>query len=431
MLAYALISLALFLKHGFFSIKSFALLVGGLILLFSPEPAELPGRKAVLATCLLFIALHYFEWTRLIFETPYFMQLLRKSDFELEASAMVFFFTLNTLLLYSFYQAFREPSFKGLSFNTLSICLVLLALATALTLFSPPPIEIYDFLMGSGKILLKGRNPYQAHYPNIYYSTSYAELFRNPYYARPTFDVFGYLPGLFPVTILGYLLGDIRYLFLAFHLAIFLLVGFLLKKRHLAYLYFFNPIHPYLLIYGFVDVYSIFFIALLIFALLNKGTKLTTASLLGIFLSKQYALFLPFFLLSHLPKKCLLKALLLSSLIYLFFLIWDCEAFLHDVIFYHVSLKRIGGISLPAFLNQFFSFKPHAFTITSFFLLFLSGFLAFREKKLSASLRFIAKGYFLFFFFSKTAFINYYYFALSLWLFSFIGREKYFRPLSS
>lgn len=349
------------------------------------------------------------------------MQALRSIELQYASAASLFFFTVNTALFYVVYRAFKESSLRLVSFNTLLILLSVVTLSLAITVFYLPPIEIYDFLMDSGRVLLNHQNPYSAYFPNIYFGTSYADHFQNPHYARPTLDVFGYLPGLFPLSVLGYLLGDIRYLFLGLHLWIFFLMLLIAGRSfHLAYLYLLNPINPYLLISSFVDVYAIFFFALLTYALLRGKSFLLVASIFGLVLSKQYALFVPFLLHRFLPNKNLLAGAFLASLVYLLFLVWDSDAFLHDTLYYHFSLPRVDGLTLLSFFKHTLSYVPTRVVAISFVLFLLFGYLTLRETKLASAIRQISRAYFSFFFFAKAAFINYYYFALGFLLFSLI-----------
>ncbi len=289
------------------------------------------------------------------------------------------------------------------------VCLILFCLLTKILIIiaSPnPQIDVYDFVMLGTKGLMNGVNPYSLVYTQMYVGV------------KP--DYFSYGPGIFFFTIPFKVLGlDHRFSFVTTELATsIILLGQAIKIKKgggsillLPLIFLFNPITLYINLRGWIDPSIIFLFLLSILAFTSKN-KVIAMFLLGIAISiKQTMIFAPLFFYKIYQKKFLLVAFIVSTLIYLPFLIWGQKDFFHDLVYLLLYYPPI-HVSLSVNSMFYFFFGKDIPQVFFLFIWISTLFLILKKDNKDIGLIFpgMSLWFFTFYFFNKFTQVNYYYF---------------------
>lgn len=421
--AYFLITLAVTLSNGHFTVFSFFITAAGLSLLWLPCRSFPVSRKNEMrflrAALVLFSLLILFKMNAVFFSLPPLLEKFRHLRIEY-ASAGKFILLLlpGMMATASFFYAVLIPLQKKTFLFFAFMCLLYLAAASlALCVFYDPPIDVYDMLMAGGEAFRKGRNPYAMQFANLYYSREVQTVFNDPIYHKEFLDFFSYFPGVLPFAALGSLWGDARFAFLLFHFG-FSLVLFLMadggeRGALWAALSFINPVSLHLLLNAYIDPLLAAVMALSVFCLL-KRKRLYFAILAGYMISiKQYSvLLIPLFFKFSGGKMFLVVMGTFLLAVFPFFIV-SPEDFIHDAVRIPLHVPpRADGLTLWAFFHHY-GMTFHGRLYLSLFVMSLFFILPARTTSPGNTLLHAGRLYALLFLLSNYAFINYYYFALS------------------
>lgn len=330
------------------------------------------------------------------------------SSFPIIAIELLYLFSV--ILIFSLF-------FKSRYKNHLFISLVFIALILrVITIFSSPKpyIDVFEILTRGSQELLKGKNPYQINYQELYPGI-------------PS-NVFGYLPGIFIFTVPAQLLfHDVRFaMIFAQLITVFLLLKLISNRtirQLLVLIFLFNPLSCFIIEQSWVEPIINMLIISFVYLIL-KGKSYKAALILGLFLaSKQfnYITLLPLTrLLGSFNKKLAIVGLSVFLLILTPFFLWSKSDFIYDTVKYQYQFylqmasstftrNMHSGLSLNS-LYYMFTGKDVSFYLTIIILLIVYLWLYFSKTKnpywFTLSISFWLLSFFLF---NRTAFLNHYY----------------------
>lgn len=420
--AYFIITLALFLSNGYFSMLAFFLLSGGILLFFIRLKAfHVTDKSEILilrGALSLFMLLMLIKLNWLFFIYPVVMMKFRLLHVTFSAFSKFF---IQTCMLALFACAALLPMLKPLNksrrlFFFFMSFLYLAVMGIVLCLFSNPPIDIFDLFQKSGEGLRRGENPYSLLFPNMYYGTGMNTITHDPRYHKPVLDSMDYFPGIFPFLYIN-IWGDVRFLFLIFHffsaLFLFLLARGNEKGTLWALVHLYNPVNIYLLVYSFLDPLLVVSLCAATFCLARKKEALLPFALGYTLCVKQYGVFLLFAFLRNLSKRMIFTALTFSAVILGIAFLWSPDDFTHDALLRPLeTLPRADALNLYTFLHHIGK-APSSWSGISFLAAVLFFLVPLKKENISHALFSTGVVYFLFFMFYRVTFFNYYCFALS------------------
>ncbi len=425
---YFLVSMAVTFSAGSSSLKSiFLFLSGAFILCMQKEFFTANRRKhttLLKSALVVFIVVIFSQWLWLFAVYPIAEAKIMHIfiTFMPHTKLLILLMTFCVLVVAVLFNI-KENS-KGKiekTFFSLSL-LYLILMAFSLCIFCDPPIDTYGVFQMAGRNLHHGKNPYGISYPNVYYHSDEAAFLNNihkdPLYQKPTlYHPFDYFPGILPFLWLADFWGDIRFLFLLFHFGFALLLFVLSEGKKegalWSLLHLLNPVSIYLLIHSLLDPLLTLSLGLSIFCLVRKKNLLLSLIFGYMLCIKQYAVFLILAFWRFLEKKTLLFSLLVSCSILFLAWLWSPADFVRGALIRPLGTPpRDNVISFFALLSQsgmtplFWRWMP--LVCTAPFII-----LSTRKTHLSSMLYYSGMVYFMLFFFSHMAAINYYYFALA------------------
>lgn len=320
---------------------------------------------------------------------------------------------INLLLIIKFSTPSAEKVKRKLFFFIIAIGLIL----RLLMIFSSPnpAIDVFDYLKKGAYAFMQGANPYSEVYTKFYASQVYAKFYAD---IEPNF--YQYLPATLYFTLPSVLLfTDPRFTFVISEIGTAILLFKILKKSKQRYVYplliLANPVSLYMIEESYTEPLLIFLLTL--FALLVIKRKIGKASLVfGLLLgTKQYMvlvipLFIKFF--KELKQKVLFTLISLIVLVVLIapFYFWSPNDFLHDTVFLqHLFPPRYEGLTLFSLIYNFWGIEYNFYL--SLILWGIPFIILLRNKKTDLGSQLILSSVvlFMFFFFNKWAFLNYYY----------------------
>ena len=408
LIIYLIICLGYFPTRGYFSYQGlFVLLVGFILLLLfyfkgkkeKEEEKEIIVVGKIVLTVLILL--------NLAFDSGLFSH-----DGILEFLEKVNYFICFFAVAFSFDFSFLGKG-EVIKRNWKKILLILVFINKFLVIFSSPepPIDVFYILKEAPKYLVAGENPYSVSFTKIYknYESNY----------------FAYWPGAFLVVApFSVVFSDPRLLFIISDFFVFLIF----KKLGIKYgellglLYLFTPFGLYLLENSWINPFNFFLIAALIYSLVKNKRKRLRPVIIGVLMSIQFhmGLFIPLYYKLTKRIKEILMGVGVTFLIVLPFLIWNFNDFYYDTVLTWVIKPSVVPIPYESalninavFINLFDWQLPNIFKIFGFGYVYLMIFLKMKKNVTS----FLIGSSLVFFglnLFGTQAFINYYYFVVSL-----------------
>ena len=345
-------------------------------------------------------------------------------------------FYLGTILIGIFALAIIvRPVRRAFEPPFLATLVVFAAMGVWILVVSPePPMDVHIFQKQGAEALLHGENPYSiTTYPDLYGEGSglYA-----PGLVEDGYLTFGftYPPLSILMALPGHLLGDYRYVQLACMVLAALLVVMIRPNKVTtlaAMLMLLNPRALFILAAGWTDPYVLMLLGLVVLLAVRHSPVLPIALGLLVAIKQHLVLALPLALAAlngglNLAGRWRIFALSVATAVIVSapMILWNIDDFVRSAIALHLEQPfRPDSMSYLAWLGQ--GDEPWLPTWVGFALLLPTALATLWKlgRSTAAFVTTLAITYFVFFLFSKQAFIHYYYFvmgavciALAAWL---------------
>lgn len=291
-------------------------------------------------------------------------------------------------------------------------------------LSSPQPVvDVFIILKEGAEGLLRGKNPY---------SMVFTHIKNYPFYPKGIDNYYCYFPLTIVLTIPSIIISnDPRVSLLLAQLVVSFFLYKKLSQPYLSLIFLFNPLSLLILEMSWIEPLVILLLFLFLYFISKKKFFISSVFLGFLLATKQYTILLIPLLWELLAKKkqkasYLLTVLVIVGIITVPFILWSFKDFFHDTVsFLFYDPFRSDGLTFTAFVyNNFSILLPFWIFPLIWLISFL--FIYIRKREVSSfgamlrSILFV----FIFFFFNKRAFANYYYFISSFLLF-LIGLKSY------
>lgn len=412
----------------FYSTQIWLLMISWLILLLPLIEGKKFYFKLDLKPINLLLWANFFSFIVFyFFDGPLYISLKQLYFINIFKLLSVIFFSLYFFEIFTRSKILNSSLIKHFTKNKFIYLIILAIFLRFLTLLlSPAPtIDVFYFTQGGAESMLKGLNPYNGIFKNIYSPEVNFMLYQDYHWQN---SIYSYWPAtIIFTTFFDFLFGEVRLTYLFADLACALIIYFLLKKvfslsgkiSELATLLFlYSPLTLLVLESSWSEPLAIFLLYLAVF-LIILGYKYLPYFIFGIFFAvKQTMLVILFFLLRFrgINHKKYLLTLIIFILILFPFLIWDFQNFINDTVIHHI--KFAGNVALHAlsFNTIYKMIFTHDIPVYIFIpsMMILALFLFWRGQRdligiIHSSLILLLAAFFI-----KQGFTNYYYSVLAI-----------------